>query len=700
MTKPNKIPFPTLFFLIMFQLIFSLCCTIPAFAQTEIVPNTNAIEDIIEQTGEESEFEYDTQFEQLALYLKEPLNFNQATENDLSNFGLLSVLQIQALLDYRETIGAFITIYEIQAIPNFDLITIQKILPYITINKGLDDYNISIKEQLTKGKHHLFTRFRQILEPKAGYQSDDTESASYLGNPQQYYLRYRYRFNNKLSYGITMEKDAGEEFFQGSNRLGFDYYSAHFYTKNINSTLKAVALGDFEARFGQGLVIWSGFGFGKGAYVTNIKRTGSSIKAYSSVNETNFLRGAGAVLALNENIELTLFSSIRQRDANILAIDTTDTEPTILEVSALQITGLHRTVGEIEDKNAIQQWTSGLQLKYSNRAGHFAINTVYHQLNAPLQVSDQLYNQYRFRGDYLLNGSIDYSYGFRNFHFFGETAWSDNNALATTNGVLIGLDRSVDLALLYRNFERDFHTLSGNTFSETSSISNEEGMYLGLSIHPNRRWNLSIYYDAWQHPWLRFGIDAPSVGQEYLIQLEHRPTKKTQVSARFRQEVKEVNAVGNQTPSDFLVAQTRTQGRLHFSTQLTDRITLRSRIEISQFKRGDNPIKNGFLVYQDFLYKKGNWQFSTRYALFDTDDFDTRIYAYESDLRFAFSIPAYYYKGNRFYLNIKYRLPKNITLEVRFAQTRLINQNTLGSGLETIEGNTRTEVKCQLQWKF
>ncbi len=57
-----------------------------------------------------------------------------------------------------------------------------------------------------------------------------------------------------------MEKDAGEEFFTGSNKQGFDYYSGHFYLKNISQNVHSVALGDFQVYFGQGLTIWGGFG--------------------------------------------------------------------------------------------------------------------------------------------------------------------------------------------------------------------------------------------------------------------------------------------------------------------------------------------------------------------------------------------------------------------------------------------------------
>jgi len=45
---------------------------------------------------------------------------------------------------------------------------------------------------------------------------------------------------------MTMEKDPGEEFFRGSNRVGFDFYSAHLYYRNISRTVKALAFGDYQ----------------------------------------------------------------------------------------------------------------------------------------------------------------------------------------------------------------------------------------------------------------------------------------------------------------------------------------------------------------------------------------------------------------------------------------------------------------------
>jgi len=72
-----------------------------------------------------------------------------------------------------------------------------------------------------------------------------------------------------------MEKDAGEEFFTGSNRKGFDYYTGFIYLRDVHPFFKEVNIGDYSVSMGQGLIMHNSFGAGKSAYVMNIKRGGS-----------------------------------------------------------------------------------------------------------------------------------------------------------------------------------------------------------------------------------------------------------------------------------------------------------------------------------------------------------------------------------------------------------------------------------------
>jgi len=222
-------------------------------------------------------------------------------------------------------------------------------------------------------------------------------------------------------------------------------------------------------------------------------------------------------------------------------------------------------------------------------------------------------------------------------------------------------------------------------------------------VSPHKRWRINAYADIWQHPWLRFNVDAPSTGSEYLARATYTQRRKMEFYTQFRLERKQRNNSNIEAVFDQLVDQTRTQLRFHYKIYLNSAIELRSRLEISSFTNSDNLDNSfGYLIYQDLIYrpKFSSFSLTSRIALFDTDDFNSRIFAYENDLLFNFSIPAFFDQGIRFYLNLRYKPNRSTTLELRFAQSRFANLDIISTGLNAINGNTRTEVKAQIKYKF
>ena len=61
----------------------------------------------------------------------------------------------------------------------------------------------------------------RILETQKGYENIGNSQPAYLGNQNQYYVRFKHQFEQKLSYGFTLEKDPGEPFFQEAQSSGF-----------------------------------------------------------------------------------------------------------------------------------------------------------------------------------------------------------------------------------------------------------------------------------------------------------------------------------------------------------------------------------------------------------------------------------------------------------------------------------------------
>jgi hypothetical protein len=124
------------------------------------------------------------------------------------------------------------------------------------------------------------------------------------------------------------------------------------------------------------------------------------------------------------------------------------------------------------------------------------------------------------------------------------------------------------------------------------------------------------------------------------------------------------------------------------------RLSLRTRAQFSSYSI-EGKTTYGNVLLQDVSYELGRLSFTGRYALFDTDDYDNRIYVYERDAWLAFTFPSYYGKGVRQYLMLQYKLNKQIDIWLRWGQTHYSNTTTVGSGGEMITGDTRNDVKFQ-----
>jgi hypothetical protein len=517
---------------------------------------------------------------------------------------------------------------------------VKKMLPFVSLKGSATNYQVPILKMLKDGKNELFIKSERFLEESIGFSEARKKSGSsyYLGDANKLFVRYRHQFANKLSIGFTAEKDPGEEFFAGSNKNGFDYYTFHAFLKEYSPKIVAIALGDYAVSFGQGLIMHSGFGYGKSSYATLIKRGGPTLRPYTSTLENNFFRGVAATIKLNKNMETTAFISRRRTDANEILPDST------LELdagfSSLQSSGLHRTKSEIEDKQSILKEDYGLNFKFIKRNLTISFNGLYTNFNKKFVPQQRIDNIFNFRGTSLLNTSFDYTYIYRNFYFFGEIARSDNNAVASINGLLISLDRNIDLAILHRNLPVDYQSINPNVFAEGSNASNENGFYIGTKIYPAKGWTIDGYFDIWKNPWLKFNVASPTVGNEYLFKIQYSIKRKLDVYLQYRNETKGQNISADDN-LQLVGIQNRQQLRIHFTNKLNKRLELRNRAEWSLFKDARNIKSRGFMLYQDIIYKPIEFpiSFTTRLAYFDTDDYNSRIYTFENDLLYSFSIP-------------------------------------------------------------
>ncbi len=676
-----------------------LCLPFISNAQSRSELIQQRIEFISEQL-ESEEIDLTNVIEQLNYYFDRPLNLNAATAEELKSLELLTDIQVNDLLLHIRQYGKLISIYELQSLKYWDLQTIQLVRPFIRVDDKLDQLHVSLKEALKYGKFEAFLRYQTIPEPKTGYAKvpDSVKALSnkyYYGNADRYYMRLRYSYRNNLSMGITAEKDPGEQFFKGAQKNGFDFYSAHAYYKG-GKYLRGVALGDYQVQIGQGLNFWSGYAFGKTADVTNIKKNAQALKPYTSVDENRFLRGAAIDLGY-KNWELTLFGSYKKVDASKIADSLYDD----LEfVSSINLTGFHRTNSEIAKKNNLQEMIAGGNLRYQLRNLSLGIAGVFQGYDRDYTKDLKPYNQFDFRGKSTTSLSADYSYVWRNINLFGEISHAGySGQTAALQGLIIALDSRASLSVLYRNYARGYQTFYNTGFAEGSNTQNESGLYMGLKLKLSNAWTINSYFDVFQQPWLKYQVDAPSQGHEFLFQPNYKPNKQMEVYARFRQQLRQKNSRDSDGTITSIEDVLQRNYRLNFSYQVTESIQLKSRIEYMTIHRESNTPEQGMLFTQDIVFKPKTLPFdiSLRYALFDTDSYDSRIYTYESNALYVFSVPSYYYQGTRAYVMVRYSFLRKFDLWVRYGGFYYTNRKSLSSGSEEITGNRKQDVTVQLR---
>lgn len=683
--------------------IFSACAwllSIPicASAQTDEQKNLlieQLIEEIASSLDDGQELDYTNLFEDLAYYYEHPLNINSAQPEELRELFLLSDVQIANLQRHIERYGPLRSLFELQAVTDFDIPTIRKLVWFTTVEPVLTLSDFSLSEFWRDATHDLFLRYKRNLQLQDGFRPDPvTGVPDYAGSPDYLYTRYRLNYKKSFRAGFTLEKDAGESLAKGP-----DFYSVHAMYSG-QTWLRRLVVGDFQALFGQGLTCWNGLAFGKSPFISNVKRNGIGLRPYSSVQETNFFRGAGITVG-KKDVELTAFFSDKRIDGN--ADETADSVLTDDEfiVSSLPVGGLHRTASEIANKNLVRERVAGGHARYAHRLFSVGITGLHSQIDAQLLPNSDLYSMYRFSGSQNSVIGADYQAVLGNANFFGEAARSANGGFSMIHGFVAALHPSLTLSSVWRYYGKDFQNTKANVFGENNlTAANEHALYTGFQANLSSRFTFTGYADLIRYPWLRYRVDAPSVATDYLAQLNYKPDKKNEIYLRYRRRSNVLNTSALDAIVTYPVATLQENWRINASYQVHPDIQLRSRAEWAFYTK-ENTTSRGFVIYQDVNYKRlgSRATFTLRYALMDCLDWNARIYAYENDVLYAFSILPYTGRGSRVYGMVKWDVARGVDLWVRYGaflynQTRVITSET-AQPTELIKSDVHVQLRLQ-----
>lgn len=659
------------------------------FAQEQKESSQEIIERIAESFADDYSEEIDLTpiIEDLERILESPLNINNATSTELEQLHFLSSFQIEQLLNYRKKVEQIYTIFELQTISGFTPDVINNLEPFVV-------FQAPDVEPTTYLKQEVNLRYAEVIEKAEGFTPDENGDKAFSGIRPGMVLKYRAQKGEKIKFGITADNDSGEDFFSGSNKTGFDFYSAYFGYQG-KKVLKQVYVGDYQVKTGQGLIQWSNYGIRKSTDATNVRQTGQGLRANTSTDENRFLRGAAASFELG-SFELITYYSNLNADANIV---TTDSSGKVTEVSSIQTSGYHRTEGEIYDENALNVQQAGANVKYKLNQFSVGLNGIYEKYNAPLVLSDQLYNRYNFSGDHNYNISTDFLWVQNRINFFGEAAMSQSGGKAVLAGLEAQPANEVAFSLLYRNYARDFQSINGTSFAESSRNSNERGIYSGLTLYPFPYVKISTYLDIYNSYWMKYSTIGTAHGTDWVMQADYTPTQQLTMYLRFKSE-NNTEKSSETLPIKPDWNQQINRARLQVNWQPSEMIQLRFRTEWAGYTKEDST-QNGLLVFADVVVKPlQKLSASARLAWFNTDGYDSRIYAYENDVPQYFYIPAFYNNGLRYYLNCSYKITSGLSVYLKFSQLMYLDDTSIGTGNTALNNHQKTDVKLYLKYRF
>lgn len=244
----------------MWLLMISVCGS--AAAQTEeeinVVARTLGV-----MNAEDADHE---EFEDMIYLLRHPLDINRASRSELESVRLFSQFQIASLLDYRERHGCIMSMTELSSVDGFGSQKVQSLKPFIVLEPVMTE--------------RTGERLRGELNGRTSLKMIGSNSPVL-----HYSIRGKLSCYEKMSINMSVSRE------YDSPRWSPSSYSAAFtWTHRYGKVL----VGDFNARFGQGLCMWNSSFLSVRSSPSSYMRRATGISPSYSYNSAYPIRGLAA----------------------------------------------------------------------------------------------------------------------------------------------------------------------------------------------------------------------------------------------------------------------------------------------------------------------------------------------------------------------------------------------------------------------
>ena len=650
---------------VLFIIFFSITNG-QSFDDSTDIKTDELISDLLPEPSEESDNSdlYGT----IEEFISNPVNINEAGLTNLIKVPFVDITTAKMIVQHRKKFGHFFSVYELYSIEGLSKDIVEKIYPFLTVNTKTPDIENSFLSNLSL---KIRSKIQDDLQDRKGFVEN-----KFAGSKYKIYNRFTASLNN-FELGLLTDKDPGES--------SINDFSSYFLAIKKTGFINNIILGDYLIKWGQGLALWSPYGFSKGAdAVFTVKKNSKIVSRYASASEINFLRGSALNLGW-ENFSFTAFYSRNKIDANVDSVSK--------GILSTPIDGLHRTENELTKKGSTSETVYGSAIDYQSNyinTGILFYSSSFGNSYIPGSIYDikgKNFNYTSFFYDLLLN----------NINLFGEMVY-DGLSVASINGIEIRACKELIFLTALRNYPRNFNNIHGFSFGEKSGAGkNEFGIYYGV------RWNspaglFNIYFDQFKFPYASYRMPLPSTGYEFLLDYKNKFIKNFETGIRFKYENKEITFDENGLIK--IGSRIKRTSRIEFNYKLSKQIRMRGRFEYNNINL-KNSTEEGFITFQDIhFYLSSAINLYTRIAFFKTDSFNSAVYEYENDLPGTLISSALFGEGVRWYFVLKIKPYKLVTISCKYSETFKPKENSLGSGLLEIDGNLDNRFSIQLDLNY
>ncbi len=600
-----------------------------------------------------------------------PVIVNSASEDEISRLFFLTDFQVKALVDYLHSSGLLLSVFELGNIPGFDKETAELLSPFITLENKL-----KIKSSTYSAS------WRNRLITNISYKPLSNDS-SFLGSQIKMLTKYRFT-SGKVSGGFTAEKDPGEKILYGNPPLP-DFLSAHI-AYNGTGIIRRIIVGDFSARFGQGTNINTAIRTGLSLSAPGYMAARNEIRPYTSTDENNFFRGVAGEFII-KNLGISVFCSGNLIDASTVS----ETDTSIEQVDNIYRAGLHTSSSQLLKKDVLKDISYGINLSYNFNSFRIGLTLSQDRLSMPMinkvNVPEAIFD---FHGDIGSIYTFYYNSLIKKILLFGEVSVNESFKRAVIQGVTLRPSDRFSINFLFRDYNSGFSSFHGKGPSSASVNGNEQGIIGNFSFEAAKHLFISGGVDIQRYPWLKYRCSSPSHGLKQEIRVRYLPTEKLTIEALYNYRLtisddKECNGI----PQQKKIIARSIKGSTRYS--ISDNLIIGTRID---YKVSNPSGSRGMLLSQDVIFRFNSIpvSFWLRYSMFKTDDWDSRIYVYENDLLYSFSIPALSGEGSRSYIMVKWDIGDAAEIRLKYGITSISKSD--------INTENNEELKFQLKIMF